>query len=188
MPPSFRMCISRASSSATFDVSTYHNATSALQVTRSGLTRYPFGSPSKPALSCQPDPAGWPGFFTFFKPVLHLSTRPNGLDPVSSQFSNSHLISGQTIFNGPWILAYFGPIKPVQFSLFYKAPISGPIQGQNNWLLLAATTIRGRHQKPPSFASGSPSGQTPAIFLAKKKKIPFFFPNTRLHLEFEGGC
>jgi len=48
------------------------------------------------------------------------------------------------MFNGPWVLAYFGPIKPAQFTQFCKAPVSGP----NNLLPPAATT-----QQPPSTAS-----------------------------------
>jgi len=101
---------------------------------------------------------------TFFLTGPRLPTRTSRLDPV-------HLIRGQTIFNGPWVLAYFGPIKPAQFSLFFKAPVSDPIQGPNNSLPLASTTIRCRQLAAAVLRLWRPlSGQTPATFRAIKKK------------------
>jgi len=78
---------------------------------------------------------------------------------------------------------------PNQFGQFYKAPVSGPIQGQ----------IIHSHQQPPLSAAGSqqlPSSAachhspaiTPATFLAtkkKKKKIHFFCPKLNPNLEIE---
>jgi hypothetical protein len=85
------------------------------------------------------------------------------------------------MFNGPWVLAYFGPIKPAQFSQFCKASVSSP----NNSLPPTATTFRCRqaaaavvHRLQPP-----PSCQTPTTFpmnskrkKKKKKKIenPYF--------------
>jgi hypothetical protein len=93
----------------------------------------------------------------------------------------------QIIFNGPWVLPYFGPIKLAQFNLFYKSLISNPIQGPNSSLPPAATTnhhhplsVASSRRPPPLTATLWPS---PMTFLAKKeikKKNQFIFPKHKV--------
>lgn len=132
------------------------------------------------------------------KQPVHLSTRTSRLDLVPPHFSNRPKLVNPNQRVSPSSLNYksdhiqwsmgFGLIKPAQFSLFYMAPVSSPIQSPNNCLSPAATTICYRQPATAVLRLLPPlSGQTLVTFPAKKKKKSLsFFQTQRYTLSLRG--